>query len=1080
MAEAECPSRETLEAYLAGRLADQAAGAVSDHLSTCQRCQETVSMIIEADDPLLAQLGQPAEADPFAEEPQCGRAVARAFALVGEPGGPDEPPPTESFLLGTLGEYELLAKLGQGGMGTVYKARQTKLDKLVALKVLPEHKMQDARAVARFEREMRAVGRLRHPNIVEAYDARDVEGTYFLAMEYVEGLDLSELVRRRGPLPVADACEIIRQAAVGLEYAHQNGMVHRDIKPSNLMLAGEGRGTRDEGRDFLPSPSGRGAGGEGLDAGRGKTGQGRGTREAGILVPRPSAPAPLVKILDLGLALIDTPEQPGEEMTGTGQAMGTADYMAPEQATDSHTVDIRADVYSLGCTLYKLLTGRAPFGDPEHQSNLQKLMAHMQEPVPPVRELRPDVPDDLAALLDRMLAKSPDARPATPGDVAEAISSLSLWERVGVRADLAKLLDPADAKSATSTLPAPGSTAPFPSSALVGTQPHIQRPLSLRERVRVRALKAPLALWEMVRLRAFKAPLALWQRASVRASRHRSPLKTAIGTMFLGFGLVAAAAIIITIRHPDGRKTVVEVPEESKVGIKDGHVDVTLPPRGKVPPLAVAPFDAAEAKKHQQAWAVHLGKPVEQTNAVGMKLVLIPAGEFEMGSTPEEIAQAIERAKRFNHEGAVSRFLSEGPRHRVRITKPFYLGAHEVTVGQFRKFVEESSYRTDAEEDGKGGSGLNSATGKWEQKPEYTWRNPWFTQTDDQPVVNVSWNDAVAFCEWLSRKEKTYRLPTEAQWEYACRAGSSTRHRFGGDDGSLGEYTWYYVNSDGKTHAVGEKKPNAWGLYDMHGNVREWCADWHAADYYAGSPSIDPTGPTSGLFRVDRGGSWNYVLMGCRSAVRRGCLPDFRSRNLGFRVACEIPQAKLEVGSRKLEVGTEKAEGKAEGGKPKAEEAEQQMQALPPIKIGPPVKIKPVEIEIKPEPIEIKSGEPMSGWALVSRPAAIDGLKSWTIETAAHRSLYVKSVTCSSDGKWIASADNDGTVRLFDAQSRQLVRALLGHTGAVGKLSWALAGPYLASTGDAQTIRLWKRRVRTIVAHDPFGGRRHARRGPVT
>jgi formylglycine-generating enzyme required for sulfatase activity len=208
------------------------------------------------------------------------------------------------------------------------------------------------------------------------------------------------------------------------------------------------------------------------------------------------------------------------------------------------------------------------------------------------------------------------------------------------------------------------------------------------------------------------------------------------------------------------------------------------------------------------------------TNGIGMKLALIPAGESLIGSreSSEELAKA------FAANGAKPEdFTSERPAHYVRLVKPFYLGSHEVTVGQFRKFVEDTGYKTDAEKDGEGGYGTNSE-GNLEQKPDYTWRNPGFPQTVDHPVGNVSWNDAVSFCEWLSRKEgKTYRLPTEAEWEYACRAGSIGHFGFSAPDGSLGEYGWYADNSEKKTHPVGQKKPSAWGLYDMHGNVMEWC-----------------------------------------------------------------------------------------------------------------------------------------------------------------------------------------------------------------------------------------------------------------
>jgi Tol biopolymer transport system component/tRNA A-37 threonylcarbamoyl transferase component Bud32 len=287
--------------------------------------------------------------------------------------------------LGQLGEYSLLEKLGEGGMGTVYKALHTELDRLVAVKVIRTSQFEGGWLESRFRREIKAAGRLDHPNIVRAYDARTMADTHFLVMEYVDGLDLNELVRRSGPLGIADACEIARQAALGLQCAHEHGLVHRDIKPSNLMLNRQGH----------------------------------------------------VKILDLGLARLHT---------ATGLAMGTPDYMSPEQASDSHAVDIRTDIYSLGCTLYMLLTGSEPFGGPEYRSLLAKMTAHRDQTPRPVHDSRGDVPEGLSAVLDRMLAKSPECRFATPAQVAEALSRFSQGS------DLAGLLADAEGRPVGNTL----------------------------------------------------------------------------------------------------------------------------------------------------------------------------------------------------------------------------------------------------------------------------------------------------------------------------------------------------------------------------------------------------------------------------------------------------------------------------------------------------------------------------------------------------------------------------------------------------------------------------------------------------
>jgi serine/threonine protein kinase len=261
-----------------------------------------------------------------------------------------------------LGSYVLLEKLGEGGMGQVFKARNWKLGQAVALKLIRKERLTNADAVRRFHREIRAVAQLSHPNVVRAYDADEIGGTHLLVMEYAEGTDLARLVKQRGPLPVAEACEYVRQAALGLQHVYERGLVHRDIKPSNLLLSRQGT----------------------------------------------------VKILDLGLALLTGGEEDrgaSAALTGEGMLMGTADYMAPEQAQESHAVDVRADLYSLGCTLYFLLAGRAPFPT---GTVLQKLTRHQSEEPTPLEQLRPDVPPGLAAVVRKALAKRPGDRFQTP------------------------------------------------------------------------------------------------------------------------------------------------------------------------------------------------------------------------------------------------------------------------------------------------------------------------------------------------------------------------------------------------------------------------------------------------------------------------------------------------------------------------------------------------------------------------------------------------------------------------------------------------------------------------------------------
>ena len=271
--------------------------------------------------------------------------------------------------LGRIGVYELLEKLGEGGMGAVYKARHTKLGRIMAVKVLSHHALKDANAIARFEREMLAVGTIHHPNIVQAFDAGDANGVHYLAMEYVEGRDLQVHLADKGPLSVVSACKVIQQAAKGMAAAHALGLVHRDLKPGNLFVT--------------------------------KSGQ--------------------VKVLDLGLALVPSGENK-TALTSHGSWFGTPDYMAPEQWESTHHVDARADLYALGCTLFCLLVGRPPYGTEVNATTASKMIAHSVNESPDLQVARPDVPPELALLYKRLMAKKPEDRLATAQELVEQLN----------------------------------------------------------------------------------------------------------------------------------------------------------------------------------------------------------------------------------------------------------------------------------------------------------------------------------------------------------------------------------------------------------------------------------------------------------------------------------------------------------------------------------------------------------------------------------------------------------------------------------------------------------------------------------
>jgi formylglycine-generating enzyme required for sulfatase activity len=296
------------------------------------------------------------------------------------------------------------------------------------------------------------------------------------------------------------------------------------------------------------------------------------------------------------------------------------------------------------------------------------------------------------------------------------------------------------------------------------------------------------------------------------------------------------------------------------------------------PPPAVAPFDAAKAKEHQEGWAKHLGVPVEITNSIGMKLVLIPPGEFQMGS-PKELIEEESKAHA-DDQWYKDRLPGEGPQHRVRITKPFYLGMYVVTQEEYQRVMGSNPSEF-------------SATGKGKDKVGGQ-------DTRRFPVENVLWDEAVEFCRKLSNLPgekvagRTYRLPSEAQWEHACRAGSMGRFSFSSgrnaipteyDENALSEYGWFSGNSGGMAHAVGGKRASAWGLYDMHGNVWEWCQDWYDKEYYTSSPIADPGGPPGGSHRVIHGGDWASQARHCRSAYRVNQAPGAHNWYHGFRAS---------------------------------------------------------------------------------------------------------------------------------------------------------------------------------------------------
>jgi serine/threonine protein kinase/formylglycine-generating enzyme required for sulfatase activity len=1103
------PDDQILKAYGLGKLDTQQARTVNDHLEVCADCRQRISGLTS--DSFLDRFRQGRL--PSDRSTGGTSIVDGTMSFVQAPAA-SSPPSADTLPAGLANhpDYEIKRELGRGGMGVVYLAHNMLMGRDEVLKVMGRQIMERPGVLERFLREIRAVAKLRHPNIVTAYAATRMGDSIVFGMEYVEGLDLSKMVKAKGTLPVAHACNFIHQAALGLQHAHEKGLVHRDIKPHNLMLSRDGN-------------------------------------------------KPTVKVLDFGLAKLAREEKVDVALTTEGQALGTPDYIAPEQIIDAQGADIRADIYSLGGSLYFLLAGRPPF---KANSLYDMYQSHISREPDPLNLVRSEVPSELACLVAKMMAKDPARRFQTPGEVAEALKPFfkkanaafknpktdfsqvgptegglpeaggvsrptqpatdvggvfirakkatdptvpeSRWESLidfkesdspleksklgpagtspsppwrkaimascagmialgviviiirshhsetkiaapvgtGSKVDADKIvittpltkIDPASSGLpgvSTSNLAIPsqasGTTPPeMPSAPAYGVAPPTKgtdlaakgpttesnggRPAPVSPGMISKSLGSQaestgfvhllsgnnLAGWssdtgtfENVRLKNGVIEMngaSLLSERSYSEFNLRCEFQLAEGTNsgisfwaapgeqnlriclmnlssdpkigHLSWGanrggihftetknselkaagqwneLVFEARDDLLRTQVNGREILLMNPQElaghdyAKPGLirREGRIGLgaskglarfrnleiqELPgsslQRG-VGKLAAAhassPGNAIKAGKQavKPGPIVAASPPKMYTNASGIKLVLIPAGEFMMGMTPDAIKEYLRLVRLRKDARFFEGQFRAAPSHRVMLTKPWLMGATEVTIGQFREFVEATQYETDAERYGFGNSSAKKIdVSVTDEMKKMNWRTPGYAVTADSPVTQVTWSEAILFCNWLSEREKLkpcyeqdsngnwlmlttgegYRLPTEAEWEYACR-GSSTNEPMPDDFLWLKEQAWFDWNPAGGAQPVALKSPNGFGLFDMRGNVNEWCQDWYDSEYYQRSPPNDPQGPVGGGDRVQRGGPWWSSLIGCNSGCRGSVGPSDRSDHRGFRV----------------------------------------------------------------------------------------------------------------------------------------------------------------------------------------------------
>jgi serine/threonine protein kinase len=505
-APSEHPTRQILSSFSLGKLDDASALAVSLHLEQCADCRNQV-----AEMPADSFLGRVRDARAPARSPY-GQSLTSHEPWKQTGSQMIAPPPSDTLPPGLANhrDYEIVRELGRGGMGVVYLAQNKLMGRLEVLKVVGSHLSSRPGVLDRFHREIRSAANLHHNNIVTAYAALRFDEGLVLAMEYVEGHDLARMVKVKGQLPVAHSCNYIHQAANGLQHAYERGMVHRDIKPANLILASSGKNA-------------------------------------------------IVKVLDFGLAKVTSEGRIDGSLTREGQMLGTPDFISPEQIRDAQSADTRADIYSLGCTLYYLLTGAPPFrGD-----NLWDIyQAHLSMDAAPLNLARPDVPAELGALVAKMMAKEPARRFQTPGEVASVPApyfKTAAAAKADWRTEFSGVVghDEATATSAGGIGPMPALTAASLGGPIV-TQ---------AEAPALEDSKPPSA--------APNPPV------SERSSGRRRWLWASVAAAVLVLGMLVAFWQILKVTTADGMIELVNLPKGAEVFV-DGHkIDVTFTRSGK-------------------------------------------------------------------------------------------------------------------------------------------------------------------------------------------------------------------------------------------------------------------------------------------------------------------------------------------------------------------------------------------------------------------------------------------------------------------------------------------------------------------
>jgi serine/threonine-protein kinase len=730
-----------------------------------------------------------------------------------------------------LGRYEILEEIGRGGFAVVYKARDTELDRVVALKVLHPQLTVDPKFIRRFHQEARAAAGLRHPHIVTVHEVGEEAGQHYLAMAFLPGRTLDEWLVE-GPLPVEQAVSIVEQIAGALDGIHEQGLVHRDVKPSNIMVDDADQAT----------------------------------------------------LLDFGIVRAAE----GTRLTTTMAVLGTPEYMAPEQAEieEAAEIDWRADVYALGVVAYEMLVGRPPFTGRSPTAILHK---HVYEPPPAPTALNPKLPAGLEPVLLKALAKGREERFQQAGAFAAELrrallTESQMQEREAQLVPLYERLQAAAAREDWAEVLALGGQI---RALAPGYRNVSQRIAHAREQLR-RPRREPA--WLQPRERAPKPE---------RAAR-RTPAWT--------WGAAAAGLLILMVLVCVGvaggpLRGIIFPPTEEPTETPIEEISPTPPPTPSptvtprpptatpMPPTSTPRPPTATSAPPRSTPALSLGD-TRTRPADGMVMVYAPGGELEMGSSDSDVDNALRVCNEYRDDCKRGWFKDEQPKHTV-VLNGFWIDQTEVTVTQFRAFAQATGHESTAERDGWGIAWVGSA-GEWQEVDGADWQHPQGPGSraeDNHPVVQVSWYDTAAYCEWAGG-----RLPTEAEWEFAARGPQGSTYPWGaGFDDARVNYCdtncptlWKNAGVDdgyAYTAPAGSYLEGAsWcGVLNLAGNVWEWVADWYGE--YPPERQVNPEGPSSGGIRVLRGGSLNSVPDDVRGNSRNWGNPDVAVDDIGFRCA---------------------------------------------------------------------------------------------------------------------------------------------------------------------------------------------------